>query len=61
VFECKEKSLPKVARTKGGTTDHPRGLIRKVWTSYEKTPYLDRGDDDLKMTQIKGDSPKCQD
>jgi hypothetical protein len=39
-------------------TDHPRGLRRKVRTSYEKTPYLDRGDDDLKMTQIKGAKSK---
>jgi hypothetical protein len=42
----------------GGTTDHPRGLRRKVLTSCEKTPYLDRGDDDLKMTQIKGAKSK---
>jgi hypothetical protein len=41
-------------KDQGGTTDHPRGLRRKVRTSYEKTPYLDHGDDDLKMTQIKG-------
>jgi hypothetical protein len=51
----------KGGKDQGGTTDHPRGLRRKVRTSYEKTPYLDRGDDDLKMTQIKGESPKCKD
>jgi hypothetical protein len=52
----------KGGKDQGGTADHPRGLRRKVRTSYEKTPYLDRGDDDLKMTQIKGgQSPKCQD
>jgi hypothetical protein len=38
--------------------DHPRGLRRKVRTSYERTPYLDHGDDDLKMTQIKGAESK---
>jgi hypothetical protein len=31
---------------------------RKVRTSCEKTPYLDRGDDTLKMTQIKGAKSK---
>jgi hypothetical protein len=41
-----------------GMTDHPRGLRRKVRTSYEKTPNLDRRDDDLKMTQIKGEKSK---
>jgi hypothetical protein len=48
----------KGGKDQGGTTDHPRGLRRKVWTSYEKTPYLDPGDDDLKMTQIKGGKSK---
>jgi hypothetical protein len=51
----------KGGKDQGGTTDQPRGLRRKVRTLYEKTPYLDRGDDDLKMTQIKGLSPKCED
>jgi hypothetical protein len=45
--------------SKGGkdqddTTDHPRGLRPKVRTSCEKTPYLDHGDDNLKMTENKG-------
>jgi hypothetical protein len=44
----------KGGKDQGGTTDHSQGLRRKVRTSYEKTPYLDRGDDNLKMTQIKG-------
>jgi hypothetical protein len=35
-------------------TDHPLELRRKVQTSCDKTPYLDREDDDLKMTQMKG-------
>jgi hypothetical protein len=35
-------------------TDHPLELRRKVQTSCEKTPYLDREDDNLKMTQMKG-------
>jgi hypothetical protein len=48
----------KGGKDQGGTTDHPRGLRRKVRTSYENTPYLDRGDDDLKMTQIKGAKSK---
>jgi hypothetical protein len=51
----------KGGKDQGGMTDHPRGLRCKVQTSYEKIPYLDCGDDDLKMTQIKGKSPKCQD
>ena len=48
----------KGGKDQGATTDHPRGLRRKVRTSYEKTPYLDRGDDDLKMTQMK--EAKCK-
>jgi hypothetical protein len=48
----------KGGKDQGGTTDHPRGLRRKVQTSYEKTPYLDRGDDNLKMTQINGAKSK---
>jgi hypothetical protein len=42
----------------GSMMDHPRGLRRKVWTSCEKTPNLDRWDDHLKMTQIKGEKSK---
>jgi hypothetical protein len=52
------KITSKGGKDQGGTMDHPRGLRRKVQTSYEKTPYLDRGDDDLKMTQIKGAKSK---
>jgi hypothetical protein len=48
----------KGGKDQGGTADHPRGLRRKVQTSYEKTPCLDHGDDDLKMTQIKGAKSK---
>jgi hypothetical protein len=48
----------KGGKDKGTMTDHPRGLRRKVRTSCEKTSYLDRGDDDLKMTQIKGAKSK---
>jgi hypothetical protein len=48
----------KGGKDQGGTTDHPRGLRHKVQTSYEKTPYLDRRDGDLKMTQIKGAKSK---
>jgi hypothetical protein len=44
----------KGGKDQGGTTDHPRGLRRNVRNSCEKTPYLGRGDDDLKMKQIKG-------
>jgi hypothetical protein len=51
----------KGSKDQGGTTDHPCGLRCKARTSYEKTPYLDRGDDDLKMTQIKGLSPNSED
>jgi hypothetical protein len=52
------KITSKGGKDKCATTDHPRGLRRKVWTSYEKTPYLDRRDDDLKMPQMKG--AKCK-
>jgi hypothetical protein len=48
----------KGGKDQGAMTDHPRGLRRKVRTSCEKTPYLDRGDDDLKMTQVKGGNCK---
>jgi hypothetical protein len=48
----------KGGKDQGATSDHPRGLRRKVRTSYEETPYIDRGDDDLKMTQMKG--AKCK-
>jgi hypothetical protein len=48
----------KGGKDQGGMTDHPRGLRRKVRTSYEKTPYLDCGDGDLKMTRIKGAKSK---
>jgi hypothetical protein len=44
----------KGGKDQGAMTDHPRGLRRKVQTSYEKNHYLDCEDDDLKMTQIKG-------
>jgi hypothetical protein len=48
----------KGGKDQGAMTDHPRGLRRKVRTSCEKTTYLDRWDDDLKMTQMKG--AKCK-
>jgi hypothetical protein len=48
----------KGGKDQGGTTNHSRRLRRKVQTSYKKTLYLDRGDDDLKMTQIKEEKSK---
>jgi hypothetical protein len=57
VFEWR-RITSKSGKDQGGTTDHPWGLRRKVRTSCEKTPYLDRGDVDLKMTQIKGAKSK---
>jgi hypothetical protein len=48
----------KGGKDQGATTDHPRGLRRKVQTSCEKPPYLDCEDDDLKMTQMKGGQVK---
>jgi hypothetical protein len=48
----------KGGKDQGAMTDHPLGLRRKLRTSYEKTPYLDCWDDDLKMTQMKG--AKCK-
>jgi hypothetical protein len=44
----------KGGKDQGAMTDHPRGLRRKDRISCEKTPYLDRGDDEAKMTQLKG-------
>jgi hypothetical protein len=43
----------KGGKDQGATTDHPRGVRHKDRTSCEKTPCLDRGDDD-EMTQMKG-------
>jgi hypothetical protein len=48
----------KGGRDQGAMTDHTRGLRRKVRTSCEKAPYRDRGDDGLKMTQIKEEKSK---
>jgi hypothetical protein len=48
----------KGGKDQGGTMDHLLELRHKVRNSYEKTPHLDRGDDDLKMTQIKGAKSK---
>jgi hypothetical protein len=48
----------KSGKDQGVMTNHPWGLRLKVRISYEKTPYLDRGDDNLKMTQIKGAKSK---
>jgi hypothetical protein len=48
----------KGGKDQGAMMDHPRGLRCKVWTSCEKNPYLDRGVDDLKMTQVNG--AKCK-
>jgi hypothetical protein len=45
---------PKGVKDQGATTEHPRGLRRKDQTSYKKTPYLDCGNDDAKMIQLKG-------
>jgi hypothetical protein len=49
---------PKGCKDQGAMTDHPRGLRCKDQTSREKTPYLDRGDDDANMTQMKGHKSK---
>jgi hypothetical protein len=43
--------ISKGGKDQGGTTDHPRSLRRKVRTSYEKTRYLDRGDDEASPHQ----------
>jgi hypothetical protein len=40
----------KSVKDQGATIDHPRVQRCKYWTSCEKTLYLDRGDDDPKMT-----------
>jgi hypothetical protein len=52
------KITSKGGKDRCAMTDHPRGLRRKIRTSYEKNPYLDRRNDDLKMTQMKG--AKCK-
>jgi hypothetical protein len=56
------KITSKGVKDQGATTDHPEDLYVKFRLHARRPPiYLDRGDDDLKMTQIKGLSPKCQD
>jgi hypothetical protein len=53
-----DEFIPKGGYDQGSTTEHPQGLRRKDRTPCEKTPYLDRGDDDGKMTQMKGHKSK---
>jgi hypothetical protein len=48
----------KGGKDQGAMTDHPKELRHTVRTSCEKTPYLDRKVDDLKMKQIKGAKSK---
>jgi hypothetical protein len=48
----------KGGKDQGATMDHPRGLRCNVQTSCEKNSYHNRGDDDLKMTQMNGVKPK---
>jgi hypothetical protein len=45
---------PKSGKDQGATTKYPRGLKCKDWTSREKTPYLECGDDVAKVIQLKG-------
>jgi hypothetical protein len=45
---------PKGGKEKGAIMDHPWGLRRNDRTSCKKTSYLHCGDDDAKMTQLKG-------
>jgi hypothetical protein len=57
-FHVQGKITSKGGKDQGTTMNHPQGLRRKVQTSCEKTPYLDRGDDELKMTQMKSKMPR---
>jgi hypothetical protein len=50
--------IPKGGKDQGDMTDHPRELRRKDRTSCVKIPYLDRGDDNAKMTQMTGHKSK---
>jgi hypothetical protein len=54
VFKCKANSLPKVARTKVLQRIIPKYKDVKTGLHAKKSLYLDRGDDDAKMTQLKG-------
>jgi hypothetical protein len=49
---------PKGGKGQGATMKHPRGPRHKDWISYEKTPYLNSGDDKAKKTQIMGQKSK---
>jgi hypothetical protein len=49
---------PKVARTNVLEWRTPEDRDAKTGSSCIKTPQLDRGDDDLKMTQMKGGNCK---
>jgi hypothetical protein len=52
---------PKVPRTNVLEWRTPEDRDEKTGSSCIKIPQLDRSDDDLKMTQMKGASAKCQD
>jgi hypothetical protein len=43
-----------VAKDQNAKKEYPRGLKCKDQTSYEKTPYLGREADIVKMMQLKG-------
>jgi hypothetical protein len=53
-FQVQGEITPKGGKDQGDMTYHPRGLRRKDLTSCEKTLYLDCGDDNAKITQMKG-------
>jgi hypothetical protein len=53
-----ENLPPKVPRTNVPEWRTPEDQDEKTGSSHIKIPYLDRRDDDLKMTQMKG--AKCR-
>jgi hypothetical protein len=49
---------PKGGKDQGATTKHSQGPRQKDLSSYDNTPYLDRGDDDAKKPHMKGPTSK---
>jgi hypothetical protein len=48
------KFTTKGGKDQGAMMKHSQGPRRKDQSSYDKTPYLDRGDDDAKKPHMKG-------
>jgi hypothetical protein len=49
---------PKGGKDQSAMTKHSQGPTRKDRSSYDKTPYLDHGDDDAKKATYEGQKVK---